>query len=168
MSLFFLQLQAFFLVADDIMDASVTRRGQPCWYKKVRLVCNDLYFSINDLLSFSCQSCSLMLKDGIGLDAINDSFLLEAAIYRLLRRHCRDQPYYVHLLELFTEVLKALIDYTGTSIQAQDSDYISVCFRHLSRQSLAKLWTSWQPLLVRLISTGSQWKGNEVKIVRYI
>ncbi|XP_039974738.1 farnesyl pyrophosphate synthase isoform X1 [Xiphias gladius] len=68
-------LQAFFLVADDIMDASVTRRGQPCWYK----------------------------KDGIGLDAINDSFLLEASIYRLLRRHCRDQPYYVHLLELFTE-----------------------------------------------------------------
>uniref|UniRef100_A0A3B4XWG3 Farnesyl pyrophosphate synthase n=1 Tax=Seriola lalandi dorsalis TaxID=1841481 RepID=A0A3B4XWG3_SERLL len=70
-------LQAFFLVADDIMDASVTRRGQPCWYK----------------------------KDGIGLEAINDSFLLEASIYRLLRRHCRDQPYYVHLLELFTEVL---------------------------------------------------------------
>ncbi|XP_070822225.1 farnesyl pyrophosphate synthase isoform X1 [Chaetodon trifascialis] len=68
-------LQAFFLVADDIMDASVTRRGKPCWYK----------------------------KDGIGLDAINDSFLLEGSIYRLLRRHCRDQPYYVHLLELFTE-----------------------------------------------------------------
>uniref|UniRef100_A0A668TU68 Farnesyl pyrophosphate synthase n=1 Tax=Oreochromis aureus TaxID=47969 RepID=A0A668TU68_OREAU len=69
-------LQAFFLVADDIMDGSVTRRGQPCWYK----------------------------KDGIGLDAINDSFLLEGSIYRLLRRYCRDQPYYVHLLELFNEV----------------------------------------------------------------
>uniref|UniRef100_A0A1A8GGS2 Farnesyl pyrophosphate synthase n=1 Tax=Nothobranchius korthausae TaxID=1143690 RepID=A0A1A8GGS2_9TELE len=68
-------LQAFFLMADDIMDASVTRRGQPCWYK----------------------------RDGIGLDAINDSFLVEASIYRLLRRHCRDQPYYVHLLELFNE-----------------------------------------------------------------
>ncbi|XP_029958284.1 farnesyl pyrophosphate synthase isoform X1 [Salarias fasciatus] len=69
-------LQAFFLVADDIMDGAVTRRGNPCWYK----------------------------KEGIGLDAINDSFLLEGSIYRLLRRHCRDQPYYVHLLELFNEV----------------------------------------------------------------
>ncbi|XP_061676687.1 farnesyl pyrophosphate synthase isoform X2 [Syngnathoides biaculeatus] len=68
-------LQAFFLIADDIMDSSLTRRGQPCWYK----------------------------KDGIGLDAINDAFLLEASIYRLLRRHCRSQPYYVHLLELFNE-----------------------------------------------------------------
>ena len=38
------------------------------------------------------------------MDAINDSFLLEAAIYRLLRRHCREQPYYLHLLELFMEV----------------------------------------------------------------
>ncbi|CAB1334549.1 unnamed protein product [Coregonus sp. 'balchen'] len=57
------------------MDASVTRRGQPCWYKRER----------------------------VGLDAINDAFLLEGAIYRLLRRHCRAQPYYVHLLELFTE-----------------------------------------------------------------
>uniref|UniRef100_W5MGX1 RUN and SH3 domain containing 1 n=1 Tax=Lepisosteus oculatus TaxID=7918 RepID=W5MGX1_LEPOC len=68
-------LQAFFLVADDIMDASLTRRGQACWYK----------------------------KDGVGLDAINDAFLLEGVIYRLLRRHCRGEKYYTQLLELFLE-----------------------------------------------------------------
>ncbi|KAM4663317.1 farnesyl pyrophosphate synthase isoform 2-T2 [Discoglossus pictus] len=68
-------LQAFFLVADDIMDNSVTRRGQPCWYK----------------------------KEGIGMDAINDSFLLEASIYRVLKKYCRGQSYYLNLLELFLE-----------------------------------------------------------------
>ncbi|KAK2518170.1 Fdps [Columba guinea] len=67
--------QAFFLVADDIMDASLTRRGQPCWYK----------------------------KEGVGLDAINDAFLLESSVYRLLKKYCGERPYYLHLLELFLQ-----------------------------------------------------------------
>lgn len=36
--------------------------------------------------------------------AINDSFMLEAAIYFLLKKHFRSEKYYVDLLELFHEV----------------------------------------------------------------
>ncbi|KAJ1914725.1 Farnesyl pyrophosphate synthetase [Mycoemilia scoparia] len=68
-------LQAFFLVADDIMDASITRRGQPAWYR----------------------------NEGVGLIAINDSFLLEAFIYRLFKKHFKQEPFYVDLLELLQD-----------------------------------------------------------------
>jgi farnesyl diphosphate synthase len=69
-------LQAFFLVSDDIMDSSITRRGKPCWYR----------------------------HEGVGMIAINDAFMLESAIYTLLKQFFRSHPSYVDLLELFHEV----------------------------------------------------------------
>jgi len=36
--------------------------------------------------------------------AINDSFMLEAAIYRLLKVHFRPEPYYADLLDLFHDI----------------------------------------------------------------
>lgn len=69
-------LQAFFLVSDDIMDASKTRRGQPCWY----------------------------LMPNVGMIAINDAFMLESSIYLLLKKYFRQEKYYTDLLELFHEV----------------------------------------------------------------
>ncbi|EGS21018.1 putative farnesyl pyrophosphate protein [Thermochaetoides thermophila DSM 1495] len=69
-------LQAFFLVSDDIMDGSITRRGKPCWYR----------------------------HEGVGMIAINDAFMLESAIYTLLRKYFRDHPCYVDMIELFHEV----------------------------------------------------------------
>ena len=68
--------QQDFLVADDLMDQSITRRGQPCWYR----------------------------KEGVGNIAINDAFMLESAIYFLLKKHFRKESYYVDLLELFHDV----------------------------------------------------------------
>ncbi|XP_054511876.1 farnesyl pyrophosphate synthase-like [Pan troglodytes] len=68
-------LQAFFLVADDIMDSSLTCQGQISWYQKL----------------------------GMGLDAINDAILLEACIYCLPKLYCREQPYYLNLMELFQQ-----------------------------------------------------------------
>jgi len=71
-------LQAFFLVADDVMDDSLTRRGQPCWFRlqEVKLI------------------------------AINDSFLLESCVYKILKRYLGDEPFYPQLVDLFLEVTR--------------------------------------------------------------
>ncbi|KAI1414382.1 terpenoid synthase [Hypoxylon sp. FL1857] len=68
-------LQAFFLVSDDIMDSSITRRGKPCWYR----------------------------QEGVGMVAINDAFMLESAIYMLLKKYFKTHPSYVDMIELFHE-----------------------------------------------------------------
>lgn len=68
-------LQAFFLVSDDIMDSSITRRGQPCWYR----------------------------QEGVGMIAINDAFMLESAIYVILKKHFRSHPAYADFIEIFHE-----------------------------------------------------------------
>ncbi|KAF1928179.1 uncharacterized protein M421DRAFT_63153 [Didymella exigua CBS 183.55] len=69
-------LQAFFLVSDDIMDSSKTRRGNPCWY----------------------------LAPKVGMIAINDAFMLEGSIYLLLKKHFRQEKSYMDITELFHEV----------------------------------------------------------------
>ena len=83
-------LQAFFLVADDVMDGSITRRGQPCWYKLPK----------------------------VGMTAVNDGFLLQAHLFKILKKHFGGAPIYGALLELFNEVtwqteLGQLLDLTS-------------------------------------------------------
>ena len=68
-------LQAFFLVADDIMDGSETRRGQPCWFRKA----------------------------DIGLIAFNDSIILETCVYTILEKHFSNHPSYMGLLQALIE-----------------------------------------------------------------
>ena len=71
-------LQAFFLVADDAMDDSVTRRGQPCWFRlpEVKLI------------------------------AINDSFILESCVFKILKKYFGAEPCYTQLVDLFIEVTR--------------------------------------------------------------
>jgi len=64
-------LQAFYLVADDIMDGSETRRGQPCWFRRPE----------------------------VGMIAFNDSIVLETCVYSILRQHFRGLACYTGLLE---------------------------------------------------------------------
>uniref|UniRef100_A0A0K8V1D2 Farnesyl pyrophosphate synthase n=2 Tax=Bactrocera latifrons TaxID=174628 RepID=A0A0K8V1D2_BACLA len=69
-------LQCFFLILDDIVDDSITRRSQLCWHKK-----ND-----------------------VGIIAVNDAMMIENGIYALLRKHFRHLDCYVDLLELFHKI----------------------------------------------------------------
>ncbi|KAJ5984984.1 hypothetical protein N7522_012180 [Penicillium canescens] len=68
-------LNAAFLVWDDIMDGSSTRRGQPCWYR----------------------------REDVGMAAINDGLLLKSSIYVILKNRFRDHPAYVDLMDIFAE-----------------------------------------------------------------
>ena len=68
--------QSYFLIHDDIMDGSTTRRGQKCWY----------------------------LRDNVGLMAINDANYLQSLNFEILKHFFGNSKAYVELVELFLEV----------------------------------------------------------------
>jgi len=70
-------LQASFLVADDMMDSSLTRRGAPCWY----------------------------LVPGIGTTAINDSLLLLTQCELLLDRYLTAHPNFAMMRRILLETI---------------------------------------------------------------
>mmetsp|Transcript_13633 Transcript_13633/g.24439 ORF Transcript_13633/g.24439 Transcript_13633/m.24439 type:complete len:256 (+) Transcript_13633:1-768(+) len=58
------------------MDSSVTRRGQPCWYKKL---------------------------EQIWYVAINDAVTIEAFVFKIIKRHFQNHPNYIQLVDLMCE-----------------------------------------------------------------
>ncbi|KAL6831448.1 farnesyl pyrophosphate synthetase 1 [Trichoderma sp. SZMC 28015] len=68
-------LGAHYLILDDIMDESTTRRGEPCWYRQPH----------------------------IGLMAINDACILKSAIFFFLKKFLRQHPAYIDIVELFID-----------------------------------------------------------------
>ncbi|KAK4700323.1 farnesyl diphosphate synthase, partial [Phenoliferia sp. Uapishka_3] len=124
-------LQAYFLVADDMMDASITRRGQPCWYR----------------------------VENVGNIAINDAFMLEASIYYLLKKHFRQEKYYVDILELFLETtfqteMGQLIDLITAPEDSVDLSKFSLSKHHLIVVYKTAFYSFYLPVALAMHSAG--------------
>jgi len=70
-------IQGSFLVADDMMDSSVTRRGHPCWYK----------------------------LEHVGGKAVNDAMLLMTQVHRLIKKHVTDKELYYDVETVITDTI---------------------------------------------------------------
>lgn len=126
-------LQAFFLVADDVMDESQTRRGQPCWYKlpKVKVI------------------------------AINDSFLLESYVFTLIKTHFGSESCYQPLVDLFLDVIQKtefgqLLDLTS---QPMDTKEVDLSRFTLERYQLivkykTAFYSFYLPVAIGMITSG--------------
>ena len=132
-------LQAFFLVADDIMDDSPTRRGQPCWYK----------------------------LPAVQMIAINDSFLLESFVFTILKLHFGNESYYHDLIDLMLDVTQKteigqLLDLTSQAANAKKLDLTRFTVERY--QSIVKYKTAFYsfylPVAMGMIMAGIPYNSN--------
>ncbi|CAG0921853.1 unnamed protein product [Notodromas monacha] len=79
-------LRESFLIEEDIVNKSETRRGRPCWYR----------------------------VDGVSMMAINDAGVMESFAHELIKFHCEANKNYEKILEIYEDSqLKALAGYTA-------------------------------------------------------
>ncbi len=137
-------LQAFFLVADDVMDRSQTRRGKICWYRvsKVKEI------------------------------AINDSFLLQSFVFDTIRRRfsgvrCSE------LVNLFLDVtlqteIGQLYDLTSQPIDKQpDLERFTITrYRHIVKYKTA-FYSFYLPVACGMI-LGNVSQGHEFDVAKDI
>ncbi|KAJ0578825.1 putative transferase [Helianthus annuus] len=136
-------LQAYFLVLDDIMDESHTRRGQPCWFRLPK----------------------------VGMIAANDGIILRNHIPRILKKHFRGKPYYVDLLDLFNEVefqtaSGQMIDLITTLVGEKDLSKYSLSIHRRIVQYKTAYYSFYLPVACALLMSGEDLdKHEEVKNV---
>lgn len=124
-------LQAYFLVLDDIMDNSVTRRGQPCWFRVPK----------------------------VGMIAVNDGIMLRNHISRILKNHFKGKTYYVDLLDLFNEVefqtaSGQMIDLITTLEGEKDLSKYSLPLHHRIVQYKTAYYSFYLPVACALLMAG--------------
>ncbi|CAH8388815.1 unnamed protein product [Eruca vesicaria subsp. sativa] len=131
-------LQAYFLVLDDIMDNSVTRRGQPCWFRVPK----------------------------VGMVAINDGILLRNHIHRILKKHFRGKPFYVDLVDLFNEVefqtaCGQMIDLITTFEGEKDLGKYSLPIHRRIVQYKTAYYSFYLPVACALLMAGENLENHE-------
>ncbi|XP_024976981.1 farnesyl pyrophosphate synthase 2 [Cynara cardunculus var. scolymus] len=124
-------LQAYFLVLDDIMDESHTRRGQPCWFRLPK----------------------------VGMIAANDGIILRNHIPRILKKHFRGKPYYVDLVDLFNEVefqtaSGQMIDLITTLVGEKDLSKYSLSIHRRIVQYKTAYYSFYLPVACALLMFG--------------
>ncbi|KAL0589354.1 hypothetical protein ABG067_002573 [Albugo candida] len=125
-------VQAFFLIADDIMDNSSMRRGQSCWYKLPK----------------------------VELTAVNDAFLLESFVFRILRLHFQGETTYTDIVHLFQDTIQRtemgqLLDLTAQPLNAPSdlSRFTMERYRKIVRYKTA-YYTFYLPLACAMLLRG--------------
>eukprot|EP00980_Cylindrotheca_fusiformis_P016928 scaffold5156_cov143-Cylindrotheca_fusiformis.AAC.8 len=124
-------LQAFFLVADDVMDESPTRRGQPCWYK----------------------------LEKVGWIAINDSFILESFVFTIIKKHFGASPYYQKLVDLFLKITQntefgQLLDLTSQTPGKVDLTRFTLERYQMIVKYKTAFYTFYLPVAIGMITAG--------------
>lgn len=117
-----------FLIWDDIMDGSETRRGNPCWYR----------------------------REEIGLMAINDGCLLASIVYVVLKARFKSHPTYHDLVETFrdtalqTEVGQSYDLLTASPHYGGLNEFTREKYEFIVERKTAS-YTSYAPMLLPLI-----------------
>lgn len=136
-------LQAYFLVLDDIMDNSRTRRGKPCWYRLPK----------------------------VGLFAINDGLVLRSQISQIFKRYFCGKTYYVDLLDLFNEIefkttSGELLDLITTNEGREDlSKYTLEVYQRIVEYKTA-YYSFYLPVACALLLSG--WSLDDYVKVKHI
>ncbi|KAG6809777.1 hypothetical protein H0H92_014778 [Tricholoma furcatifolium] len=106
-------LQGDYLICDDIMDASITRRGKACWYRA----------PVPNVGIGSQPSDGITTAPFVGMKAINDGAMLNSAIFNLLRLHFSTHPRYADLVHAFLDVtFKSLMGQLMDILTASEGD----------------------------------------------
>jgi len=164
-------LQAFFLVADDVMDDSLTRRGQPCWYRNPHvnmIAINDSFllesfvFTLIKQVSFFFDKETEWTMDGWGCMKTKFCWVDELTLPKP-SQYFGSESYYGDLVDLFHDVIQKtefgqLLDLTSqpmeNGVEKIDLDRFTIERYKLIVKYKTAYYTFYLPIAIGMITSG--------------